>query len=275
MSINTNQQLLDAIRNKVIPIPRLSLIAKAPPDTEARGYRRVSSDAPDDWLIGDDENTILTGNTDLLAASCALWRTSLGNGSLLDGEYTSIAQDIEKAEKIRSYYKNKLVFAKLRDGSLSEYRTDLYTFLNTDGTTFPKKMIGIAYYLPPFFDYDMSLENILASPLLKRDLLDSTPDLQRWRTRPASNVCDLINMVRLGTTHRVMKSKNCKEYWMTNHTGTLFLISIDNNNPLRFMWEEVYDQDGPLAFQAVLAAGRANGTNRCYELKSWKFIGNA
>ena len=211
---------------------------------------------------------------DLLAMSCARHRME-DNTSLLNEEIAKqvIPEDRERADKIRKYYSAKCIFWTLKEQELTEFRRDLYTFINTTGMQFEEKMVKLAYRLPEFYEYDIEFDSIKD----EHDLVKSFPDSNSTEFKPRPNRYgvyasdeDTRKLTAIKVTHRNTKNKKLIEYWLKDEENYLCLISIDPMNSLKPLWDKEYAK-GTLVIHGHYFAKLRNDFP-CYDLKRWKII---
>jgi hypothetical protein len=225
-----------------------------PPLTIAGGYSSVNLSSNNVFSLDsfmNDRNLhpavkkyeIYESPTDLLALSSA-WKRMRDNGSaqgriakLLDNElFQSLSrQDYEQAEKIRDYYSKKIVMWKLKGDPMSSYRNDLSSFVHSDGTKFPESMLGLAYYLPAFYEYDIQLDDV-------RLQVESTG----ITTKPMISTSRTFTPIK----RIVQKTKRISsvQYWLkdvdSNHAAS---IHIETKNQLEHLWNHIFNTSDTIA----------------------------
>lgn len=174
--------------------------------------------------------------SDILALSVAWKRmrdagTSTGIiGSLLDRDlHTELSSDDHRcAAEIRDHYSKKMLMWKLKGERLSAYREDLNLFVHSDGMKFQENMLGLAYHLPSFYEYDTQLDEV-------RLQVVST----KVPTKALRNSRTLKPLKRI-----VFKNKRMSnvQYWLQDsETDTAAMIQIDTKNPLEHLWNHVFN----------------------------------
>jgi hypothetical protein len=136
--------------------------------------------------------------------------------------------DHQHAEKIRDYYSKKIVMWKLKGDKMSSYRNDLSSLVHSDGTKFREDMLGLAYYLPAFYEYDIQLDDVRlqveSTGLAKKPMINSSKTLT-----PIKRI--------------VQKTKHISavQYWLkdtqNNHAA---IIQIETKNQLEHLWNHVF-----------------------------------
>lgn len=173
---------------------------------------------------------------DILSLSVAWKRmreagTSIGRiGSLLDITlYQELSSDDhQRASEIRDYYSKKMMMWKLKGPRLSNYREDLNSFVHSDGMKFSENMLGLAYHLPSFYEYDTQIDDVRLQVVSTKV---PTKALHDSRTlKPLKRI--------------VFKNKRMAnvQYWMQDsETDTAAMIQIEAKNPLEHLWNRVFD----------------------------------
>ena len=175
--------------------------------------------------------------TDLLALSCA-WKRMRDAGTaqgriskLLDRDLFELltSEDYSHAERVRDYYSKKIVIWKLKGDRMTSYRNDLSTFVHSDGTKFREDMLGLAYHLPSFYDYDTQMDDVRfqveATGIPSKPLINSPKIL-----KPLKRIA-----------HK-SKRVNFVQYWFRDTTNNhASLIQIDAKNQLEHLWNYVFD----------------------------------
>jgi hypothetical protein len=140
-----------------------------------------------------------------------------------------ISEDYSQAEQIRDYYSKKIVVWKLKGERMSNYRNDLSTFVHSDGTKFREEMLGLAYYLPAFHEYDIQLDDVRLqvqqNGIAKKHVINSSRTLM-----PIKRI--------------IQKTKRISvvQYWlkdtMNDHAA---VIQIETKNQLEHLWNHVFN----------------------------------
>jgi hypothetical protein len=202
------------------------------------------------YLISDGSNPYLNvtevyeSKEDLLALSCAWYRirnklfidkdkvnTNLLIATITDKNlYENVLQeDREHALKIRDYYSKKIMMLKLKEKNLTKFREDLNNFIHTDGKIFKNEIIGMAYRLPEFYEYDTLLDRIFSrhNKIVSDDVYPN----------PIEKELKLIDF----SVRNVSKFKRL-EYWFTDNFDNVVNVYLDYNNPLINIWEKIIEK---------------------------------
>jgi len=161
--------------------------------------------------------------------------------------------DRELARRIREHYTQKLMWIILRSDKISVYRENLNKFLAVSDNLYKDNQCGIAYKLPYFYEYDMSLIRVFGSeikPLVNNDTNQKT----------------LTYITRLNATQR---KKQTYEYWFYDEDDNRVMIEIDNYNPLLSLWETRI-QSTPIVVNAKFTPRFKDQLNY-YSVPPWKW----
>lgn len=175
---------------------------------------------------------------DPLLLSCTLYRlikesrendsVSYLNWSLNDYEDEIISKSIEQdrffAEKLRSYYRSKLLVAKLRNENFTTFRTDLSKYLESSPTTLTSNFVGMIYKLPYFYEYDMKLTEIF--------------DGEYRECIGPRVINDILPLTFIDKVDNSRKRSTVYEYWFIHDNGDRVMIEIPKKDPLMLLWEK-------------------------------------
>jgi hypothetical protein len=206
--------------------------------------------------------------TDLLAMSCARHRTMENTGLLneeLAGKVTP--EDHEMASNIRRYYSDKCIVWKLKDKDLSEFRKDMYAFLNTDGTKFEEKMVSLAYRMPTFYEYDTAFDEIRKDRNVAFESEEIRDSQMHHNLKPSIHTLTPIKML-----YRRTKTRNQNEYWFHDENNHLVVIEINPTNSLLPIWTNLYERES-LKIYGYYWLKLRNDTP-CFSPQRWEIMEN-
>lgn len=206
---------------------------------------------------------------DPLLVSCTLYRLIAEsrakdkidhlNWSLTDHTDKIIAkitdQDRVFAESLVSYYKSKLIMAKLRGDHFTKFKTDLLKYLTDSPTSVTSKFVGMIYKLPYFYQYDMQLIEIFDGA--KSDLEKVPNHLERQD----------INLSFISKADTGQKKARHYEYWFKDENNLRFLVEVEKYNPIRPLWEKAI-QNGDLSINSIFEKKRRDNLE-FYTAKGW------
>lgn len=183
---------------------------------------------------------------DILAASVAWKRIRTEHivhsfdSLLLDSAlHQQVTEDDHKlAEVIRQYYGSKMTFFAL-SGTIekSNFRKSLASFLQTDGKVFATTNLGMIYWLPYFYEYDLKLDTIKD----QIGVVNQTCNGKQLVLEP-------IDVLRAKPT----KSGNV-EYWTKDvATGNAIVLKLAQNNPVIPLWDKLFTTSKTLSVKCKL-----------------------
>jgi len=200
---------------------------------------------------------------DVLALSVAWKRlredgTAQGNiSSLLDRRLFEVltSDDHANATVIRDYYSKKVVLWKLKGDRLSSYREDMNKFVHSDGTKLRENMLGLAYYIPSFYEYDTQLDEVRLQVVSKQ--IPLTAQIDSKKLKPLKRI--------------IFKNKRASniQYWFQDtRTDCAVLITVDTKNPLDHMWKHMFETSSILNISGTY--GKRNRDNfEYFSVNSW------
>jgi len=207
--------------------------------------------------------------TDPLLVSCTLYRLITESNSMNKLTYCNWSltehsdkiaakitdQDRVFAESLRSYYKSKLIIAKLRGDNFTKFKTDLLQYLNDSPTKITSKFIGMIYKLPYFYHYDMELVEIFGSEHVDLEKAPGRLDRQD------------INLSFIRKADNGQKRARHYEYWFKAENNLRILVEVEKHNPVRNLWEKSI-QEGDLNINAIFEKKRRDNLE-FYVAKAW------
>jgi hypothetical protein len=135
--------------------------------------------------------------------------------------------DRTAATEIRDFYSKKIMMWNLKGNTITRYRQDLSKLIHTDGTTFKEDMLGLAYHLPAFYQYDNAIDEIrLATECKKIPHIGS-----------GTKTLEPIKRV-----NKKNKRQNINEYWFKLvGSNSPVMLSLQAKNPLEHIWDNMFD----------------------------------
>jgi hypothetical protein len=164
-------------------------------------------------------------------------------------------QDRVFSESLSSYYKSKLVVAKLRGDHFSDYRTALLTYLTDSPMQITERSVGMIYRLPYFFQYDMQLIEIFGGEYTN---LGSKP---KYVDR-----CD-VELSFIAKANTGQKRKRTYEFWFADDSSNRILLEVEKHNPIMNLWEQTI-KSGKLNINAVFER-KSKSNLEFYIAKAW------
>jgi hypothetical protein len=211
---------------------------------------------------------------DLLALSVALHRhnntvkdPSAKYHRLLTTGLFDKVQDSDKttAQEIRDYYSKKIMMWKLKDSNnMSKYREDLNTFVHSDGLKFKEEMIGLAYHLPLFREYDLQLDYI-------RSCVDVNQQFKKLDSENKPRTMRLtVEMEPIKKLLKKRKRVEVLQYWFKDvDLNAACLITLDIKNPLEHIWDNIFDNEKTLKIEGTFIR-RNTDDFEYFRITDWK-----
>lgn len=132
-------------------------------------------------------------------------------------------EDYIFAEAVRSYYRSKLLVAKLRNENFTQYRTDLLQYLTDSPSSITSKFVGMIYKLPYFYEYDTKLTEIFEG-----EYADVTGSLRKRDNATLKFIAKVDNGKKRSLVH---------EYWFKDSDDNRVLVEVARNNPVLNLWD--------------------------------------
>jgi hypothetical protein len=149
------------------------------------------------------------------------------------------SDDRMKATSIKEYYSKKVMMHKLKsERKLSSFREDMNKLIHTDGTTFKESMIGVAYWLPEFYEYDLKLD------LIKTNY-DINQDFDKLNKQGNPGTLRLsVDLQPVECLQRRTKRTKNHEYWFKDTKRNAgVVIKIEDKNQLKHVWDYVFNNE--------------------------------
>lgn len=149
------------------------------------------------------------------------------------------SEDREQARTIKDYYSKKVMMCKLKsDKKLSPYREDMNKLIHTDGMTFKESMVGIAYWLPEFYDYDCKLDLIKTNFDTKQNFDQLNKDGKPGTLKLS------VDLEPVDCIQRKSKRTKHHEYWFKDtKLNAGVVIKIEDKNQLKNVWDMVFNNE--------------------------------
>jgi len=200
----------------------------APFDVLASIISAIDADAPL-WEIGE------------------AWK-SLKYSKGFDGLKVTAPNDfqIQRANQIRKYYRNKLTILALKSQSMSNFRVDLQELLSMDPTKLKLKFLPMMIRLPSFYKEDTIIDNLKKTTVV--------PMHNRARPEKESRTLTFVDKI-----HRKTKNQDLNWYWFVNEQNVLHRLSVDGKNKLSHILEKFLDK--PVTIEANYPVQTVRGTD--------------
>lgn len=197
---------------------------------------------------------------DLLALSVA-WKKQRDGGysNLMDPRLFKVLtpEDQMVADSIRDYYSKKIMMWKLKGIKLTPYREDLNMFVHADGKKFREEMLGLAYYLPEFYEFDVSLDEV-------RLQVDVPP-----KSFNGISTKTLLPLKRI--TKKNKRITNIQYWFKDVETNSGVTLTIIPKNPLEHIWNHLFETKELLSI-----SGHYYTTNKYefehFSIRNWNLV---
>ncbi len=138
-------------------------------------------------------------------------------------------EDVSDSEKIKDYYKRKVLLETLKTGNLSNYRKALMSLIESKKEEYTSQQIGLLVSLPYFYEEDCLLENMKLTYSLD-SIKRVTPNLARQ-----------VKEVKFVTkTKRFINKQRHNRYWFSNNNNELCSIQLTETNNTLIKFFESY-----------------------------------
>jgi len=183
-----------------------------------------------------------------VAAHREMKKSSIYHKLLDDSLFNKVTvDDRERAKEIKDYYSKRVMMGKLKsDRKLSPFREDMNKLIHTDGMTFKESMIGVAYWLPEFYDYDLKLD------LIKTNF-DTNQGFDKLNKEGKPSTLKLtVDLEPVECIQRKTKRTKHHEYWFRDtKLNAGVVIKIEDKNQLKNVWDLVFNSE-----KVIKIAGR-------------------
>lgn len=230
----------------------------------------VSSSIEDYFDVNRPKQKVHVTKVDILALSCAYHRLTQLNrysvGSLNDPELHDVLKEEDHilAQKIRSYFSQKIVMWNLKGISLSQFRLDLAKFLQTDGKSYKESITGLIYRLPGMYLHDVELDALIQEHQLV--------PLTKKNSNPLVGTQGVFRLTTLKKINSLLSHSKKTEYWFKSEDNNLFEISIDMNNPLIHIWNKIFDSSDTLTIESIPAYIESSASIAHWRLTKWQIL---
>lgn len=176
-------------------------------------------------------------------------------------------QDKEKANIIRDYYSKKIMMLKLKDEDrITPFRNDLIHVIKNDGLLIKENMLGIIYYLPEFYLYDLDIDYIRSCVNINNNFkkLDS-----EQKPRSLALTCSLTPIKKI---IKKRKQSTKIQYWLKDNTlNAGVLITLNQDNPLEHIWDHLFNTEKVLKIEGVYTRMKMDDFEY-FSANKWKLV---
>lgn len=211
----------------------------------------VTTDNAD--MVYDAPFDVLASIISAIDADAPLWEIgeawkSLKYSKGFDGLKVTAPNDlqIQRANQIRKYYRNKLTIQALKSKAMSNFRVDLQELLGMDPCKLKLKFLPMMIRLPAFYKEDAVIDS------LKKTTLSPIP--ARVRLEKETKTLKYVESI-----HRKTKNQDTKWYWFVDDRNLLHRLSVDGKNKLSHILEKFLDK--PITIEANYPVQTVRGTD--------------
>ena len=155
-----------------------------------------------------------------------------------------IPEDRNLADQIQNYYSKKVMMWRLKNDRLTHFREDMNKFIHSDMKVFRENMIGVAYYLPIFYKYDVQMDNIKLN--FSKD--QSFKKMDSKGTPGSMTITETLTPIE--RIERKTKHNKKIQYWFKeNEFNAGVLIELLEKNPLQNIWDKLFDKKEPMTIK--------------------------
>lgn len=174
-------------------------------------------------------------------------------------------EDREKSKEIKDYYSKKVMMWKLKgNGNLSPYREDMNKLIHSNGMMFKENMLGIAYWLPEFYEYDQKVDAV-------KEQVSTNQNFSELDKQGRPGVLKLS--VELEPINRILrKSKRVKsfEYWMRDtKLNAGVVLHLEEKNQLQHLWDYIFSNEKVLKIQGNYVRRHRDGFEY-FAINNWE-----
>lgn len=174
-------------------------------------------------------------------------------------------EDKVMADQIKDYYSKKVMMWKLKgNGQLSPFRDDMNKLIHSDGLTFKESMIGIAYWLPVFYQYDIDMD------LIKMNI-NTNQNFEQMNKDGKPGVLKLTEtLTPIKRLDRKTKRSKLHEYWFksgdSHNAGVV--IHLEEKNQLQHLWDKLFNLKEPMKIEGFYSRRRRDDFE-FYSITNW------
>lgn len=136
-----------------------------------------------------------------------------------------IPYDFEMANLSRTFYRDRIIFKKLKGIKISKFSQDLYQLLSSNSVN--NNNIGMLYRIPYFYQEDMA----------RKDLQNFYQPI-RPHNRKIPGFRDLSLQCH-SEIHKFRKSNNEIEFWFYDSLKQPYMFSVAKANPLLLLFQSL------------------------------------
>ena len=185
---------------------------------------------------------------DILALSCTMQRLRKEQPGvkfrILD---TTVINNVThgdkvKAQAMRDYYSKKIMMGKLTEKfAMTQYRQDMNQFIHGEVTRIKSSDIGMACFLPTFYDEDVELDTVKCQLTL-----DQGFEAMDKKFTPKSMQTSVV-LTPLKKITRKTRNKVMFQYWFTDDKlNAGVMLELPKDNPLLHIWDFMFENESTI-----------------------------
>ena len=176
-------------------------------------------------------------------------------------------EDRIMADAIKDYYSKKVMMWKLKgNGTLSRYREDMNKLIHGDGLTFRENQIGIAYWLPEFYEYDINMDSVKQQLTQNQDFLE----LDKKGHARVLKLNDKLTPIK-AVNKRTKRVKNTEQWLKDNKYNAGVVITVENNNQLKPIWDKIFNTEKVLKIEGQFCRRHLDDFEY-YSVTNWNLL---
>lgn len=170
--------------------------------------------------------------------------------------------DRHQADIIRDYYSKKLMMLILKDDhKITPFRKDLNSYLHSNKFQIQENQMGLVYYLPTLYLYDIEIDSLKEKVNLNTD----------WKNQQIRERNTVKSLTAVSKITKERKNTNQVEYWFSDTNNSAVLISLEPTNPLLHMFDYVFDNIDKIEIFGNYYNCQLDNLNY-YKIDKWKLV---
>ena len=157
-------------------------------------------------------------------------------------------EHVDRAQEIRTFYRNRIMLQRLRGHQTSQFQNKTYQFVTSEN---PNRVSiddqGIMIKLPEFYEYDLAMDQ------LHKDYNTEFDEVYKRMHGSLNRLAsaEVYTLSFAAHTQRNTKSTKQHEYWFADSNRTLHKLAFELGNPLKQLFEKyLTDNNGTLNISA-------------------------
>jgi hypothetical protein len=149
---------------------------------------------------------------------------------------------------------------------MSPFREDLNKLVHSDGTVFKETMMGMAYYLPIFHQYDTDLDSIKAQLKTDQNFEEMNKSHKPYTLKLSTELHPIKSI------HRKTKNVDQVQYWFKDSKlDAGVMISVDRKNQLKHLWDHIFTSESQMTIKGTFTRRRLDEFDH-FILSDWDIV---